>query len=58
LVELLTIIEMVRHYYNPELLIAGVIVNRYEANTADAVIWLEELTQGAAERGKGAHLAD
>lgn len=51
LAQLLTTIDDVRAYYNPQLRVAGVIVNQHEERTVSGQTWLGELNAAAAERG-------
>ena len=51
LAQLLDTIESVRGYYNPELRVAGIIVNQHEENTVSGKTWLDELHQAAESRG-------
>ncbi|MBU5410662.1 ParA family protein [Cutibacterium acnes] len=51
LAQLLDTIESVRAYYNPELCVAGIIVNQHEENTVSGKTWLGELAQAAESRG-------
>lgn len=50
LAQLLDTIESVRRYYNPDLVVAGVIVNQHEENTVSGKTWLEELRAAAESR--------
>ena len=49
--QLLGTIEDVRQYYNPELAIAGIIINQHEERTVSGQSWLEELQEAAGARG-------
>ncbi|KJL40867.1 Sporulation initiation inhibitor protein Soj [Microbacterium ginsengisoli] len=49
--QLLDTIESVRQHYNPQLTVAGVIVNRHEEQTVSGRTWLDELSQAAESRG-------
>ena len=51
LAQLLETIQDVRTYYNPELAIAGVLVNQFEAGTVAGRHWRDELTENAATLG-------
>lgn len=51
LAKLLNTIDDVREFYNPPLAIAGIIVNRHEAQTKTAKHWLAEIQEAAADRG-------
>jgi chromosome partitioning protein len=51
LAKLLKTIDIVRSYYNPQLQVAGVIVNAHESRTNRGQLWLEELQSAAAARG-------
>lgn len=48
--QLLGTIEDVRQYYNPELAIAGIIINQHEDRTLSGQTWLEELQDAATAR--------
>lgn len=49
--QLLDTIDNVRQYYNPQLTVAGVIVNKHEEQTVSGRTWLDELGQAAEGRG-------
>lgn len=51
LAHLLKTIDKVRAYYNPALLVAGIIVNQHEERTVSGQTWLRELHTAADERG-------
>ena len=51
LAQLLETIETVTRYYNPDLRVAGIIVNQHESNTIGGAHWLDELTEQAQARG-------
>lgn len=51
LAQLLDTIETVRQYYNPELSVAGVVVNQHEERTVSGQTWLDELRAAAEARG-------
>lgn len=51
LAHLLKTIDKVRAYYNPALVVAGIIVNQHEERTVSGQTWLGELNAAAAERG-------
>lgn len=51
LAHLLKTIDQVRAYYNPALLVAGIVVNQHEPRTVSGQTWLGELNAAAAERG-------
>lgn len=51
LAQLLDTIDNVRRYYNPELAVAGVIVNQHEERTVSGQTWLDELHAAAQSRG-------
>lgn len=48
--QLLSTIDEVRKYYNPQLAVAGVIVNQHEEQTVSGRTWAEELQAAAQER--------
>ncbi len=50
LAQLLDTISSVRQYYNPDLEVAGIIVNQHEDRTLAGRHWLEELTAAADQR--------
>jgi chromosome partitioning protein len=50
LAHLLTTIDNVRRYYNPELSVAGIIVNQHEEHTVAGRHWRQELQEAAATR--------
>lgn len=50
LAQLLDTIDNVREYYNPELSVAGVIVNQHEERTVSGQTWLEDLRTAAKSR--------
>jgi chromosome partitioning protein len=50
LAHLLTTIDNVRRYYNPELSVAGIIVNQHEEHTVAGRHWRQELQEAAAAR--------
>lgn len=50
LAHLLETIGQVRSYYNPELHVAGILVNLHDANTVSAQRWLDELETACEER--------
>lgn len=49
--ELLRTIDDVRSYYNPNLTIAGALVNQFEERTISGRHWRNELEESAAQRG-------
>jgi chromosome partitioning protein len=49
--QLLDTIDNVRAYYNPQLTVAGVIVNKHEEQTVSGRTWLDELRKAAEGRG-------
>lgn len=51
LAQLLDTINNVRQYYNPDLRVAGVIVNQHEDRTVSGQTWLEELRNASPTRG-------
>ena len=50
LAHLLTTIDNVRRYYNPELSVAGIIVNQHEEHTVAGRHWRQELEEAATAR--------
>ena len=50
LAHLLTTIDNVRRYYNPELSVAGIIVNQHEEHTVAGRHWRQELQEAATAR--------
>lgn len=50
LAHLLDTIHQVRDYYNPDLKIAGILVNLHDTHTVSAKRWLEELTTACTTR--------
>ncbi len=50
LAQLLGTIEDVRQYYNPNLTVAGIIINQHEERTVSGQTWLDELQQAAEVR--------
>lgn len=51
LAQLLDTVEDVRRYYNPELSVAGVIVNQHEEQTVSGKTWINGLREAAEARG-------
>ncbi|GAB3868635.1 ParA family protein [Nocardioides maradonensis] len=51
LAHLLETVEDVRKYFNPELHVAGVVINRFERRTVSAEHWLEQLRTDSEQRG-------
>lgn len=51
LAQLLETIAGVQRYYNPQLRVAGVLVNQHEERTVAGQHWLDELTAAAESRG-------
>ena len=51
LAQLLETIDNVRQYYNPDLAVAGIVVNQHEERTVSGQSWLEELRSAATARG-------
>lgn len=49
--QLLDTVDNVRQYYNPQLTVAGIIVNKHEEQTVSGRTWLDELGQAAEGRG-------
>ncbi|AQP51510.1 cobalamin biosynthesis protein CobQ [Tessaracoccus flavescens] len=49
--QLLTTIAAVRDYYNPQLKVTGVLVNRLEERTVSSAVWLDELHEAATTNG-------
>lgn len=49
--QLLTTITAVRDYYNPQLKVTGVLVNRLEERTVNSAAWLDELREAARTNG-------
>lgn len=48
---MLASVNEIRSYYNPELTIAGVVVNNYEANTISGQTWRRDLVAGVEAHG-------
>lgn len=51
LARLLGTIEDIKHYYNPELTVAGVMVNQVEKNTINNAQWSREIEMAVTSRG-------
>lgn len=49
--QLLGTIEDVRTYYNPELTIAGILINQHEDRTVSGSTWVDELAEAAQAKG-------
>lgn len=50
LAQLLETLEAVKSYYNPELSVAGVVVNQHEENTISGKTWIKELKEACMSR--------
>lgn len=51
LARLLGTIKDIAHYYNPELTVAGVVINQYEKNTISGAQWRMEIEKEVTDRG-------